>query len=490
MFKWFKKKEIVVAPKIDQHAVLRQMQRVITMLDDVKDSGHFVYTIPELAPNVVPAGVTPLIAQDSMCGAMANYAGMEPQFYSTFIGYPALSWMSQNADYRLVPETVAEEMTREWGKLKGGDEEVIKQIEQRLDELGVRDLMRRHIENDHYFGRSQLFIDIEGQEDKTDLPLLINEKGIKKGSLKGFSLVEALWSTPSAYNANNPLQSDFFVPYEWYVLGKRVHRDRLMTLIMRPVPDMMKPSYNFGGLPMTQAMKPYVERCERTVDSVSDLVHTYSITGLKTDMSAVLSGGEGSAANLVARAQIFSKMKNNQNLMLIDKSGEEEFFQLNTPLTTLDILCSQAFEQMAGPAKMPLVKMFGKSPSGLNATGDSEIRVWYDHVAALQNAHILPQMKTIIDLVQLDLFGKIDPELYWQFNPLYQLDANEQADVDLKKAQTAQVYVDMGVIDNIEQREILQSDEDGLYTGLDMSKDMDVYDDVDKVDETQDRPIE
>ena len=99
-------------------------------------------------------------------------------------------------------------------------------------------------------------------------------------------------------------------------------------------------------------------------------------------------------------------------------------------------------------------------------------------------------MKTIIDLVQLDLFGKIDPELYWQFNPLYQLDANEQADVDLKKAQTAQLYVDMGVIDNIEQREILQSDEDGPYTGLDMTKDMDVYDDVDKVDETQDRPIE
>ena len=65
MFKWFKKKEIVETPKIDQHAVLRQMQRVITMLDDVKDSGHFVYTIPELAPNVVPAGVTPLIAQDS-----------------------------------------------------------------------------------------------------------------------------------------------------------------------------------------------------------------------------------------------------------------------------------------------------------------------------------------------------------------------------------------------------------------------------------------
>ena len=49
----------------------------------------------------------------------------------------------------------------------------------------------------------------------------------------------------------------------------------------------------------------------------------------------------------------------------------------------------------------------------------------------------------------------------------------------MKKAQTAQIYVDMGVIDNIEQREILQSDEDGLYTGLDMTKDMDAYNDVD-----------
>ena len=131
-----------------------------------------------------------------------------------------------------------------------------------------------------------------------------------------------------------------------------------MTLIMRPVPDMMKPSYNFGGLPMTQAMKPYVERCERTVDSVSDLVHTYSLTGLKTDMSAVLSGGEGSASSLVYRAQMFSKMKNNQNVMLVDANGEE-FFQLNTPLTTLDILCSQAFEQMAFLQGLPSAQRTG-----------------------------------------------------------------------------------------------------------------------------------
>ena len=119
-----------------------------------------------------------------------------------------------------------------------------------------------------------------------------------------------------------------------------------------------------------------------------------------------------------------------------------------------------------------------------NSESDIDIAVLLDKkIDSLElfelNSSLAKELGKDIDLVQLDLFGKIDPELYWQFNPLYQLDANEQADVDLKKAQTAQIYVDMGVIDNIEQREILQSDEDGPYTGLDMSKDMDAYNDVD-----------
>ena len=433
------------------------------------------YYFPELPDCVAPQGH--VLAMDSMCQQMAGYAGLEPQFYSGFIGYPMLSQMAQSSEYRAVAETNAEEMTREWGKVKGGDDqEKLEQIEAELERLNVRDLMRKHIENDHLYGGSQMFIRIKGQEDKTNLPLLLEPTGVGIGKLEGFTVIEPIWTTPSVYNSIDPTQPDFFKPTQWYVMGKQIHCDRLLTLIMRPVPDMLKPAYNFRGISMSQLMKPYVQRFQRTVDSVSDLIHTYSMTGLKTDMGSILSGGNGGANQLTARMQIFSRFKNNQNVMITDKDTEE-FFQLNTPLTTLDALQSQAHEQMATPAKIPLVKLLGLTPSGLNANSDGEIRVYYDHVASLQAAHILPQMQVILRLVQLNLFGAVDENVFFQFNPLYQLTAQEQAATNLIKAQTAQIYMQEGVLDQETVLDQLSNDGDGEFTGV---KDSVVIDDYDE----------
>ena len=434
------------------------------------------YYFPELPDCVAPKGH--VLAMDSMCQQMAGYAGLEPQFYSGFIGYPMLSQMAQSSEYRAVAETNAEEMTREWGKVKGGDDQKkMEQIEAELERLNVRDLMRKHIENDHLYGGSQMFIRIKGQEDKTSLPLLLEPTGVGKGKLEGFTVIEPIWTTPSVYNSIDPTQPDFFKPTQWYVMGKQIHCDRLMTLIMRPVPDMLKPAYNFRGISMSQLMKPYVQRFQRTVDSVSDLVHTYSMTGLKTDMASILSGGKGGANQLTARMQIFSRYKNNQNVMITDKDTEE-FFQLNTPLTTLDALQSQAHEQLATPAKIPLVKLLGLTPSGLNANSDGEIRVYYDHVAALQTAHILPQMQVILRLIQLNLFGIVDENVFFQFNPLYQLTAQEQAAANLIKAQTAQIYMQEGVLDQETVLKQLSNDDDGDYTGVEDSVVIDDYEET------------
>ncbi|AOA58317.1 hypothetical protein BFG52_08080 [Acinetobacter larvae] len=132
-----------------------------------------------------------------------------PQFYSGFLGYQRLALMSQSSDYRAVPETTANEMTRAWGKVKikgDGDDQLadrIVLIEKRLKKLKVRELMRKHIECEMTFGRSQLAISIKGHENKADVPLVISPSGVPKGSLQSFSHIEPIWSTPSAYNASN-----------------------------------------------------------------------------------------------------------------------------------------------------------------------------------------------------------------------------------------------------------------------------------------------
>lgn len=432
------------------------------------------YVMPELPKGVLPPQAK--IAQDSYCQGMNAYTGQDPSFFSGFIGYPRLAQLSQSSEYRSVVETTAEEMTREWGEVKGDNPDLVEQIEDELKRLKIRDLMRKHIENDMTFGRSQMFIRIKGQENSQDLPLLLTPSGVPKGSLDGFAVIEPIWTTPSMYNSTDPTRDDYYVPERWYILGKDTHRDRLMTLIMRPVPDIMKPAYNFSGISMCQLMIPYVQRFHRTVDSVSDLVHTYSMTGLATNMESVLSGNAGGLSSMITRIKMFAKMKDNQNIMMINKT-EEEFFQLNTPLTTLDALQDQAHKMMCTPSKTPQVKLLGLVEGGLSSSQDGEIRVYYDHISALQEAHLMPQMDIILKLIMLNLTGKIDESVRFQFKSLYQLSSKEQAEVNEIKARTATTLIDGGIIDGEEARTTLQEDEDNDYQHIDLNKVVEGYED-------------
>lgn len=447
-----------------------RMMSIITQEQSKKEASN-AYKVPDIIHGVVPENEKAAIAQDSYTQTLTNYADTFLQFYGEFAGYPKLAKLTQSTDYRCVYETTASEMTREWGKVKTTDDlndelsNKIKLIEERLKALNVKSLIRKHIENEMIFGRSQLFIDIEGQKENTDLPLLLKKSSIGKGKLKGFKLIEPMWSTPSVYNAVDPLGDDFYVPEKWYVMGKTVHANRLLTLITRPVPDLLKPMYNFSGISMIQLMEPYVERWQRNVDSISELIHSFSLTGLKTDMSAILEDGADDF-ELVKRAMLFSQLKDNQNLMLVNKDTEE-FFQFNTPLSTLDSLMQKSQEQMAAPSHTPLVKLIGITPAGLNANSEGEIKVYYDYIAAQQENHLSPQIKVIIDVIQLDLFGEIDNSIFFNFNPLEQMSDEQKANIRKSKAETDAILIQNSVIAQEESRERLSKDEDGDYSGID-----------------------
>lgn len=476
---------------------LKQQRAIIRMMQDdqhkkASETAPAALAMPTLAPSVVPAGKTAAIAMDS-CGSIYEYASQGiPSFYGSFLGYPALAAMSQSSDYRSVAETTATEMTREWGRFKIDEpdtedsdmltdvelealkeqkaalnaerQEKINEINDAFEAYGVRGLIQRAIEVEMGQGRAQIYIDL-GSENNS-LPFVMDKRGVKVGSLKGFRLIEPMWSTPSVYNAADPTAADFYKPTKWFVLGKEIHGDRLMTLIMRPVPDMLKPAYNFGGISMFQLMKPYVERYQRTADSISWVVQAFSLTILKTDMSGILADGE-SDANLWMRAGMFNRYKENSGMMLLDKESEE-IDQINTPLSGLHELLSKSQEQMAGPSHTPLVKLLGVTPGGIGNSTEGEIRVYYDYIMAQNEAHTRPIITNIADLIQLNLYGEIDPAIKWEFNPLYQLNEKEMAEVQEIRGRNAKQLVEFSIISPQEARQALSKDEQSQYSGLDV----------------------
>jgi len=432
-----------------------------------KPQAPYTYPIrpPALMTGVVPEGQSaPVMAQDSNPYAYALQGGLPG---GGFPGFQYLAQLATRAEYRAFASTMSTELTREWIEFNGSDDtaDKIKDIEAEFDRLHVRDVIHTAAAHDCYFGRGQIMLTMRGGDNEQ--PLILDKRTVKIGSLDRLSAVEAVWTTPSAYNSIDPTAPDFYKPVGWFVLGKQVHASRLMTIITRPLPDILKPAFNFAGMSLSQLAEPYVDNWLRTRQSVSDLINNFSITILSTAMGQILQGDDD-GQDLFKRADLFTAMRSNKGLMVLDKESEE-LGQVNTPLSGLHELQAQSQEQMCTVSRIPAVILTGLSPGGLNASSDGEIRVFYDWIAAQQDAYWRAPIKTILDLVQLSLFGEIDPDINFNFVPLYQMTPAEEAEIRAKDGVTDVGYINAGVVDPSEVREKLAKDPTSGFDGLDLS---------------------
>lgn len=426
-----------------------------------------------------PPGVIPIGAQDAVAAMDAtpyDYVNAVHNNGAYFVGYPILAGLAQRPEHRKIVGTLAEEHTRKWISLKYSGEtdatERLEQLEAAMKRFRLREVFKDALEHDGFFGRGQIYIDVKtpsgerasDNDEELGKLLVIDKAKIAQGGLLAFRTVEPVWTYPGQYQSTNPLAANYYNPESWYVMGKKVHVSRLLTIVSRPVPDMLKPAYNFGGLPLTQLLDPYVNNWLRTRDSISDLIHSFSTSILKTNMGTVLSGEPD--ISIYARADLFNKTRDNRGLMILDNESED-LAQVNTPLSTLDALQAQSQEHMASISGIPLVKLLGTQPAGLNASSDGEIRVFYDTIAASQQDNLRPLIKKALDIIQLSEFGEIDTGIDFDFLPLYQMDETQQATIRKTEADTDAVYIQAGVLDPSEVRQRLANNPDSPYDGLD-----------------------
>lgn len=439
------------------------------------------FVLPQHPPSVMPRGTQ--MAMDDATGQAMQWAALAAQQYSeglAFLGYPALAQLAQRPEYRKISETIATEMTRKWIVIQAsGDKDKtgkVNKITEAFKRLNVQEVFREAALQDGFFGRSHVYIDLGTSEDRTELTTPIGDghndiskAKVGKGALKRLRNVEAVWCSTSNYNAMDPLAPDFYRPSAWYVQGKEIHASRLLTFVGRPVPDLLKPAYAFGGLSLSQMAKPYVDNWIRTRQSVSDLLHSFSTNGIKTNLVDQQNADDGAA--LFKRIAFFTNLRDNKGVMVLDKGGgaddpAEEFFNVSTPLGTLDKLQAQSQEQMCSVASIPLVKFTGITPSGLNASSDGEIRVFYDWVHAYQELLFTENLTRILGFVQLSEFGEVDPDITFKYEPLWSLDEKATAEVRKIEAETDTIYTDAGVLGPDEVRKRIATSEDTPYAGI------------------------
>lgn len=512
MARWFSRKPAPKAERVEPRPTPRAEPRLsfdaFARITEEREQYRQAAVANAYKPYQPPHGVRGAgMAMDSGIGLPAGFDGWAAASVGVlegyiadglnFQGYPYLAQMAQRAEFRKPVEVIVKECTREWIRLRskkqGSDkdkterdaaEKRIAELEDAMSDFGVREVAKQQITHALQYGIGAVWADVGNLRlDGTgqDVPLRLRPEGTKKGDLKRFAAVEPIWMTPALYDSSNPLRADFFKPSKWWVQGSQVDASRMSVMVPFPVSDMLKPAFNFGGLSLTQQIKSYVHNFLRLRNSVSAIAANFSKIVLQTNMFGTQqtpvgysgsypapSMGAVDATSVIGRAGLLNATADGQDIFVTDKEDEDVKI-LATPLSGLSELLAQAQEAQAGMPGIPLVKLFGIQPTGLNASSDGEIRVFYDEIASFQESNVRPTLKWMLDAIQLHLWGEIDPDIDFEFIHLWQMDEKQAAEVEKIKTDIDAVNIAAGKLSPDEARKREAMDDSSIYRNVDLS---------------------
>lgn len=400
---------------------------------------------------------------DSIYQSLQQHAFDMGQFpVTSFVGYGALQQIAQQGMVRACISTVADDMSKKWIELKGGEDTDPDKIS-KLDDLiknkyHLQSVFHEAFTTTGYMGGCFIFIDTGS--DELDLPLAINNQSAEidpEHNLK-FILVDPVNISPAEYNAFNPLASDYMNPKYWYVLGKKVHKDRLLRIVDNEPPLLLKPNYNFLGIPQAQILWDYILHFNECRTYTAKLLQKISLLVVKTDMDAILNSDSQGIAFFDAKMAMLARYRDNDSIFVCDKNSEDVTNVQTTVAGCTDIV-KQSLEMICAINRVPAVKLLGISPSGFNATGESDLKNYYDHISSKQELH-RDAIQRCINAIERAEFGEIDPSITFDF---VALDVENRA----SQAMTAQTKVgawgqllDRQVLSAEELREAVKKDQD------------------------------
>jgi len=303
-----------------------------------------------------------------------------------------------------------------------------------------------------------------------------NLDGITKGSYKGIVQVDPYWTAPmlDGAAASQPDTLHFYEPTWWLINGRKVHRSHLCIYIHDEVPDILKPAYLYGGVPLPQQIMERIYAAERTANEAPELAMTKRTNVWLTDMEKVMANS-GDAVN---RLNVWAQFRNNYGVKLGDKEGDE-FSQFDTSLADFDALIMTQYQLVAAVAGVPSTKLLGTSPKGFGASGEYEESSYHEMLESIQEDALTPFLERHHALVMRSFVapkgGKaVATTINW--NPLDTPTAKELADTNLVKAQAGQALIQSGALTSEDERKRIATDKESGYHSLGLS-DIDVDED-------------
>jgi phage-related protein (TIGR01555 family) len=347
-------------------------------------------------------------------------------------------------------DAVAEDMTRAGIELASDiDPDDAERIHATLEEFQVWDALCDTAKWARLYGGAIAVMLIDGQDVSTPL----NLDSIQKDQFKGLLVLDRWLVMPSLQDLVTEYGPNLGKPKFYTVVAdgmalrnQRIHYSRVIRLEGLKLPYWQRIAENLWGQSVLERLWDRLLAFDSTTEGAAQLVYkahlrTYKVKNLR-DIIAM--GGPAYEA-LVKQIEMIRRFQSNEGLTLMDSNDEFEAHQYT--FSGLDNVLLQFGQQISGALQIPLVRMFGQSPAGLNSSGDSDLRTYYDNVANGQDKQLRPGMSVLLDVAHRSALGRApDDKFGFEFRTCWQLTDTEKATIAKDNESAISDAYDKGII--------------------------------------------
>ena len=376
------------------------------------------------------------------------------------------NWVVQN-----VVGIIPDDMTKKWFAPAGAvGPEHLKELERVQRVTALRERVNEGLRWGRLYGGAAGLIMIGGQEGMLGQPLEL--ESIYPGTFQGLYILDR-WQgvVPGmelVFEGGEPVPAYYSITDARGNTVAKVHHSRLVRFTGRDLPFLERVAELYWGESEVEALYNDVVKHDNVAANMAALTFRANVDTMEVQnldqLFSVTSGEQQRRFWNVMQAQ--SVMKSNFGMQLVNRGDQIKNTQYT--FTGLQEVYDSMCLDLSGASRIPVTKLFGRSPAGMNATGESDLRNYYDYVDTLREAKLRPILEKLLPVLAMSAWGAVPDGLDITFPPLWTPTAAEVAEIALKKAQAIRDTFQAGLFRaDTAQRELKKlADETGMFDSI------------------------
>jgi uncharacterized protein len=379
------------------------------------------------------------------------------------------NWIVKN-----IIDTYPEDMLKAWVK-------VITQVEpERLDQLTramrqarLRPCLEKGLRYGRLYGGAGGLMLIKGHEKLLEEPLDLNS--VLPDSFRGLHIIDR-WSGiyPTGQLVGDISDPDYGLP-EYYSIRDdtdrtvaNVHHSRVIRFTGADLPHWESIAEMQWGASEIEAVYDDIVRRDNVAANIANLTFRANVTTIEMDGLDQLFGIGGAMAQqrFWQMMQAQSIALSNNGIQLVNKGDKFDTHQYS--FSGLADVYSTIQMDVSGATGIPVTKLFGRSPAGLNATGEGDMENYYGRVEQKQESDLRPALDKIMPVLCMSTWGEVPDDLEYTFNPIRTPKTKEMADTVKAKSTAIIETFEKGIIDQgTAQKELRElAKETGMFSNV------------------------